>query len=160
MDEMKNQDRPSEELLNKLEWWIAGLGWARLVIAIVMFLIMVILFSDPAMVRELIDSENPNLVMFSHSSYAITYVFLLMVAIPAFVINIIDIIQMSKVTEKMLGLVLFFLLLRPGYLIWRDHLLGKKLTLGIINIIVHVIYFVIAVALVSYWMFEMIGSMF
>lgn len=153
------KDVPSQKLLKTLEWWIAGLGWGNLLVALGMFAVMIVVFSDEKTMNMMLRTGNSAMIMYSNPVYLVLYMLSLLMGLAVFVLSIIDIVQLNKATGRIVGLILFFILLRPGYLIWREHILGWKKTLGIINIVIFVLYFIIAFIMVSYWMFNMIMMM-
>ena len=53
------------------------------------------------------------------------------------VLLILDIIKISNQKYKITGLVLFAIFLRPGYYIWRAHVLKRKMTFPIIYTIAY-----------------------
>lgn len=152
------KNMPSEKLLKTLEWWIAGLGWGNLLVALGMYAVMIVMFSDRETMNLMLQTGN-TMVMFSNPVYLLLYVLSLLMGLAILVLSIIDIIQVNKVTQRITGLILFFILLRPGYLIWREHILGWKKTLGIINIIIFILYFIIAFVMVFYWMINLTAMM-
>lgn len=153
------REAPNQKLLKSLEWWIAGLGWGNLLVALGMFAVMIVVFSDEKTMNMMIRTGNSAMIMYSNPVYLVLYILSLLMGLAVLVLSIVDIVQVNKATGKIMGLILFFILLRPGYIIWREHILGWKKTLGIINIVIFVLYFIIAVAMVSYWMFNMIMMM-
>lgn len=152
------KNMPSEKLLKTLEWWIAGLGWGKLLVSLGMFAVMIALFSDQETMNLMLQTGN-TMVMFRNPVYLLLYVLSLLMGLAIMVLSIIDIIQVNKATQRIAGLILFFVLLRPGYLIWREHILGWKKTLGIINIIIFILYFIIAFVMVFYWMINLMAMM-
>ena len=53
------------------------------------------------------------------------------------VLLILDIVKISNQKYKITGLVLFAIFLRPGYYVWRAHVLKRKMTFPIIYTIVY-----------------------
>lgn len=157
--EQPKEDIPSQKLLKTLEWWIAGLGWGSLLIALGMFVVLIVFFSDRETLNAMLTTGS-SMIMFRNPMCLLLYTLSLLIGLATLVLSIIDIIQVNKVTHKITGLILFFLLLRPGYLIWREHILGWKKTLGIVNIILNILYFIIGCVLVFYWIFNLMTMMF
>lgn len=150
-------DMPSEKLLKTLEWWLTGLGWGRLLIALGLFVVLIVFFSDWETLSVQVASSF-SMMLFRNPIYLLLCILSWLVGVATLVLSIIDIVQVNKVTNRIIGLVLFFILLRPGYIIWREHILGWKKTLGIVNIILHILYFVIGYALVFCWVFRLMMS--
>ncbi len=150
---------PSQGFLKKMEWWIAGLGWANCVIAIIMFGVMIATFPDADTFNELAMEGNVTFAMLRNPAYLACYMGSLLLAFAVLVLSIIDMIQVNKVTGKFVGLLLFCLFCRPGYIIWREHILGQKKTLGIVNIVIWVLYFILAFGMIFSWMVKLIAGM-
>ena len=62
-------------------------------------------------------------VVFSLLSYALLAAFIIFV--------VIDIVKINKQNYKILGLILFAIFLKPGYYVWRAHLLKRKIASSI-----------------------------
>lgn len=58
-------------------------------------------------------------------------------SIAVIVFLVLDIVKISKAGYKVTGLVLFAILLRPGYYIWRAYILGRKKTFPIIYTVIY-----------------------
>ena len=60
---------------------------------------------------------------------------------------IVDIVMIYRQNYKITGLILFAIFLRPGYYIWRAHILGRKKTFPIIYTVAYVLL------LIAYWLY-------
>lgn len=70
-----------------------------------------------------------------------------LIGIAFLVFIILDIVEIHKQNYKITGLILFAILLNPGYYIWRSYVLGRKKTFPIIYTIVY------SLLMVSYWIY-------
>ncbi len=77
---------------------------------------------------------------------------------------ILDIVKIHKQQYKITGLILFAIFLKPGYYIWRAHVLGEKKTIPVIYTIGYcslvlgqVIFFIVRVMTIS---MEMVEAMY
>ena len=87
-----------------------------------------------------------NYVIFSLLSYALLAAFIIFV--------VIDIVKINKQNYKMLGLILFAIFLKPGYYVWRAHLLKRKMAFPIVYT---VLYSLLIIAEIGFSMMQAFG---
>ena len=87
-----------------------------------------------------------NYVIFSLLSYALLAAFIIFV--------VIDIVKINKQNYKILGLILFAIFLKPGYYVWRAHLLKRKMAFPIVYT---VLYSLLIIAEIGFSMMQAFG---
>ena len=87
-----------------------------------------------------------NYVIFSLLSYALLAAFIIFV--------VIDIVKINKQNYKILGLILFAIFLKPGYYVWRAHLLERKMAFPIVYT---VLYSLLIIAEIGFSMMQAFG---
>ncbi len=85
-------------------------------------------------------------VVFSLLSYALLAAFIIFV--------VIDIVKINKQNYKILGLILFAIFLKPGYYVWRAHLLKRKMAFPIVYT---VFYSLLIIAEIGFSMMQAFG---
>lgn len=70
---------------------------------------------------------------------------------------VMDIVKIHKQNYNILGLILFAIFLKPGYYLWRAHILGRKKTIPIIYTVLLALLILVYVIYVMYKTFEMVG---
>lgn len=103
--------------------------------------------------------EMPNMNLFTNPVYLITYILSMLVGLTSLVLLIVDFVKIYKAGKKIVGLILFGLLLRPGYFIWREYILEESKVPGIIFAVLAVIYFIAYLSFVLIKTFSMVAGM-
>lgn len=70
---------------------------------------------------------------------------------------VMDIVKIHKQNYNILGLILFAIFLKPGYYLWRAHILGRKKTVPIIYTVLLAFLIVVYVIYVMYKAFELVS---
>ena len=107
----------------------------------ILFLVTLVIKMLLAMIQLHLIEKSVTPLSVMHSSYgnplsAILSVLALLIGVAELVFMILDIYNVSKAGYKIVGLVLFGILLRPGYFIWRAYVLGKEKVIPIIITVV------------------------
>ncbi len=71
------------------------------------------------------------------TGYQVLSAFSNLLTIAMIVFVVLDIVKVSKAHYKITGLILFALLLNPGYYLWRAHILGRKKTFPIVYTVIY-----------------------
>ena len=87
-------------------------------------------------------------VVFSLLSYALLAAFIIFV--------VIDIVKINKQNYKILGLILFAIFLKPGYYVWRAHLLKRKMAFPIVYTVLYALLIMAEIGFVMMQAFSLV----
>lgn len=91
---------------------------------------------------------NGSYVIFSLLNYALLAAFIIFV--------VIDIVKINKQNYKILGLILFAIFLKPGYYVWRAHLLKRKMAFPIVYTVLYALLIMAEIGFVMMQAFSLV----
>ena len=98
-------------------------------------------------------------MMYNSGSYvAFTLAnYILLAAYIIFVV--IDIVKINKQNYKILGLILFAIFLKPGYYVWRAHLLKRKMAFPIVYTVLYALLIIAEIGFIMIQAFSLVMNM-
>ena len=82
-----------------------------------------------------------------------------LLSLAALIFFIVDIVMVHKGNYKITGLILFVIFLKPGYFIWRAHILGRKKVVPIIYTVAYVLLNIVYFIYVFFMAYSMVLNM-
>ena len=98
-------------------------------------------------------------MMYNSGSYVV-FTLLNYILLAAYIIFVVvDIVKINKQNYKILGLILFAIFLKPGYYVWRAHLLKRKMAFPIVYTVLYALLIMAEIGFIMIQSFSLVMNM-